>query len=604
MFFSQIKDFLETKVFFVFTLFFCLAFLTLSYFTAWAETELYSVHMSKYLFTPFQHEFLFSLKPLFYLLLKISFLLSDIFNLTPMAFSRFLFALNGLVLLMFMYLYIKKKTNKYNAILAVLLIASSYIFLDRGFRVRSDHLCSSLSFFILWLNGHWQSDKKQYVFSALLLSLLFISLKGVYWIVLSLLLLGHDSKKLFSWTSQTTKTVLAFALIWITISFFLKDPFFIQSFSESIKYYIITLKLSYGFILNEETIKNFYQPFQSIFIKKNHFLILLASSKILFALYYFIKFKKIRIQDSYFVTLIFIALFHPEAKLSFFCALAPFFIIAFFTDSVWLDILYKSYSLIFKTILLAFLFLYSFSYITYFNYKIIAKKNNQIQKKIINHLNSFYKNTASDLKILDPACLIYSRKTSCKYLLYQDNFDQIDFVKKNNFDIILTSTAFDITSLLTQQTSNLQYVSIRNHILYKALIIDLKKDKYLHHNLENSTHENSQIKSSNRFLNGQKILKKLSQTVNAKSLRGVYFYTYIDKWNRSIKIERLKNETKLEHEKSTLPILSPFKFYSKEIWMESLIPVEYERLAIFYIPFPLDLKEQRSLRILLRYDFW
>ena len=61
----------------------------------------------------------------------------------------------------------------------------------------------------------------------------------------------------------------------------------------------------------------------------------------------------------------------------------------------------------------------------------------------------------------------------------------INFVKTNQFDIILTSSPLNITALLTQQASGLQYVSIQNHIMYKSFIIDLKKDRDLLYNSKN-----------------------------------------------------------------------------------------------------------------------
>ena len=147
--FSYIKNNMETKVFFCFSIFFFLAFQSLSYSSLWTETEIYPVHSAQYLFTENMLYFLFALKPIFYSTLYLSSLFSDWLSLLPMTGARFLFALNGLGILTFMYLYIKNKTDKYNAMLAVLLFASTSIFLDRGFRIRSDFLSTSFSLIAL-----------------------------------------------------------------------------------------------------------------------------------------------------------------------------------------------------------------------------------------------------------------------------------------------------------------------------------------------------------------------------------------------------------------------------------------------------------------------
>ena len=145
---SYLKNILETKTFLLFGIVFFLVFQLLSYFSLWVETEIYPVHSSRYLFTEYRSEFLFALKPIFYFFLYLSSLFSNLFSLFPMTGARFLFALNGLLILTLMYFYIQKKTDRYNAILAVLVLASANIFLDRGFRVRSDLLSSVLSLFI------------------------------------------------------------------------------------------------------------------------------------------------------------------------------------------------------------------------------------------------------------------------------------------------------------------------------------------------------------------------------------------------------------------------------------------------------------------------
>ncbi|MBC6415191.1 MAG: hypothetical protein GDA46_02210 [Bdellovibrionales bacterium] len=586
----KIKTFLETKIFFVFTLFFFLIFPVISYFTKWTKTEVFPTHSSKYLFSLFEHEFLFSLKPIFYVLLKISFLLSEILPVTPMTLARFLFALNGLILVSFMYLYLQKKTNKYNAILAVLLITSSYIFLDRGFRIRSDLLCTSVSLFIIYFI-HTQNKKSALVILMALSSLFFITPKGIYWIVLSLLLLQSDLQKLklSLGTNQIKFLVLFLILFWTAISYMLSDPFFIKSITESIKYYVINLKMSYPFIWNEH--KNMSLPiFTSLFIKKNHFIILLIFCKFLFTFYHFVKFKKLKKQDFFFIILLFITFFHPGGKLFFFASLEPFFIIAFFTDPLWLHAVNKRYSKVFKNLLLIFFLGHAFFYITHFTYRIVKKDNNKIQKNILSHLNNFYEKTNPSLNILDPSCLIYSRKTQCKYLLYQ-KFNQKKFLANNSFDIILSSMSLKILTILLTKRNSFEYVNIKNHIFYKGLIIDLKKEKDLYK-------VSSKTTSKSDFLSGHKVLKELFKKTNQDLLEGFYFYIYVDKWNHFLETQREN------FKKSEFPLLLDFKSYSEKEWKQALIPVQHERLAVFYAPFPFDLKEKKSLRVLLKYDMW
>jgi len=589
----QIKDFLETKIFYFFLGFFCIVFLLNSQFAKWTETELYPVHHSKYLFSAFSWEFLFSLKPLFYSLLKIFFLFSEWLSVQPMNLSRCFFALNGLALLGFVYLYLKKKTNRSNAVLAVLVLAGSYIFLNRGFRIRSDLLLSSLSFFILWMNLNWKNDKKQPVLLFLFCTLFFITPKALYWIFLNTLLLENRSRKAL-FKKPSLKLTVALICFLTGISFLFKDPFFIKSLSESGKFYLLSIKSFYTPIFEKDLIE--LLPHLSIinFIDKNDFFIFLTMLKVFSTGWQLMDSKKISRQIFYFLALLGITLLHPEPKLVFFSALSPFFIIAFFTDAVWLKLINKLYSEKFKAFLLGGFFLYTFSYIAYFSYNTFTKRNNLVQKKIVGKLNHFYKNTPAEWSILDPACLIYSRKTTCKYLLYQEGFDSAKYIKEKDFDIILSSQFLPLFHLLTENKSSLQYVSVKNHILYKAFIIkDYQNLKQEELGGFNKTGD-GQAKINKRliFLDGDKVFNTLAKTVGRKRLQGAYFYTYIDSLNRSL----------TEELSSKKPSLLPFKIYNEKEWRKSLIPVKDLRIAIFYLPFPLDLNEETSLRVLLKYD--
>lgn len=593
----QIKDFLETKIFHLFLGFFCIAFLLNSQFAKWTETELYPVHHSKYLFSAFSSEFLFSLKPLFYSLLKIFFLFSEWLSVQPMNLSRCFFALNGLALLGFVYLYLKKKTNRSNAVLAALVLAGSYTFLDRGFRVRSDLLLSSLSFFILWMNLNWKNDKKQAVLLFLFCALFFITPKAFYWIFLNILLLENRSRKAL-FKKPSLKLTAALICFVTGISFLFKDPFFIKSLSESGKFYLLSAKLFYTPIFEKGWIELLPNLSVINFIDKNYFFIFLTALKVFSAGWQLIDSKKISRQIFYFLALLGIALLHPEPKLVFFSALSPFFIIAFFTDAVWLKLINKLYSKIFKAFLLGGFFLYTFSYTAYFSYNTFTKRNNLIQKKMIGKLNHFYKNTPAEWSILDPACLIYSRKTTCKYLLYQEGFDSAKYIKEEDFDIILSSHFLSLFYLLTENKSSLQYVSVKSHLLYKAFIIkekdyqNLKQDELGDFNKKGDG--KTKLNKGFIFLDGDKIFNDLAKTVGRKRLQGAYFYTYIDSLNRSL----------TEELSSKKPSLLPFKIYSEKELRKSLIPVKDLRIAVFYLPFPLDLNEETSLRVLLKYDRW
>lgn len=592
--FSYLKNNLETKAFLFFSIAFFLAFQSLSYFSLWVETEIYPTHSSRYLFTENMLNFLFSLKPIFYLILYLSSFFSDLFSLLPMTGARFLFALNSLLILALMYLYIRKKTNRYNAVLAVLILASANIFLDRGFRIRSDLLSSSVSLIalLITLNIKGRRDYwKFYVLVPLLFSLLLVSPKGIYWIFFTLCLILYDLKNKIPSPWLVVKAVSAVFVTFCFLSFLFKDPFFLKAIEQSTKFYFSNIGMTWQFIFEKGWINNLSDfSHISLFIGRNLFLVFLIFLKIAFVVYsvFIAKKRKWDLSDLYFLLVLIILLFHPQQKMFFVCAVIPFVLISFFTDWQWRQLIDHKYSLQFKTLLLAGAFLYSFSYISYFSYRVYEKKNNNRQKELVGKINAFYENTDPAISILDPICVVYTRKTNCQYILGNSDFPQ-DFkpyLTKHNFDIVLASRYLNLFELVYYIHSSFKYINIKNHIYYKALVFDLKNKESL-------------LKTN--FLSGQKLLQLLLSSLETRvpEQSRKYSYLFLDFHNKPV------GGVADCHKKKENPlILQQGCSYSEEEFKEGLIPNEKGKLALFYLPLPLELSEGLSLRALFRYDLF
>ncbi|MCZ0933485.1 MAG: hypothetical protein OXJ52_10105 [Oligoflexia bacterium] len=149
-------------------------------------------------------------------------------------------------------------------------------------------------------------------------------------------------------------------------------------------------------------------------------------------------------------------------------------------------------------------------------------------------------------------------------------------------------------------------MNIKNHIYYKAFVIDTSHKAYFDstkkdaQNLSRQTFSKNQIESLSqrqKVLSGKKILEdfeKSAQTKADKQQRR-YFYLYIDELNSPVNpIKNCPNKTS--------PFLQEGCYYNANQLAESFIPLKNKRIALFYIPFPFHLKSEKSLRILLRYD--
>ena len=463
-------NFLRTAFFGLFGLFFTAAFFYLSALSPWTETEIFPLHTSRFLFSENSHGFLFSLKPLFYFALWLCSLFSQSFSLFPMTAGRLLFALNGLLILALVYLCIKKKSDQWNALLGLLILASSCVFLERGFRIRSDLLLASLGL-LAWLTALNTKQKapapsreakyppissQRWDRLLALLGLLpLLSPKGLYWLFFMPCFVRHELRgRAAPSRSFVVKRLLVFLSGCALLSFAFGDPFFIKAWSEAWLFYITSLKEALQAITEWGGNKSLPQESHLfLFMEENPFLLLLLAGKMFFVTERAFSSKKEKREwsDAGFLILLGILLFHPQKKMFFLCALAPFVVVSFFTDPKWILLGKKHYSRFFKTGLLAGAFLFGGFFVSSFALKLYRGKNTFLQKEMMGGLNAFYKNSPSEWRIFDPDCLLYQRKTDCKYLWdksgerFSREFES--YFKRLRFDVVFANRALDVFRL-------------------------------------------------------------------------------------------------------------------------------------------------------------
>ena len=289
--------------------------------------------------------------------------------------------------------------------------------------------------------------------------------------------------------------------------------------------------------------------------------------------------------------------------------------------------------------------------------KSIQKKIIFCKKELIGKLNSFYKDTDPLIYIFDPACLVYTRKTNCKYILDNIQWTKTfkSYLTKHNFDLVLASRLLGLFELVHYKQSFFQYINISNHIYYKALIVDLKnkkdfletkdlnlaavpanikiwnpKDKpqqlnknhpYIDINFNQENKESLDLKNQSTkkkplkveitgqdkisigkdFLSGKKLLQHLLLSLETKTPEESrkYSYFFLDSHNKPIK--KVMNCYK---KREQILILQQGCPYSKKEFKTGVILIEKEKIALFYLPFPTNLSEKLSLRALFRFDLF
>ncbi len=580
-----------SRNFFLFSVLFFIFFLWIGLISYWSHSEIYPAHSAKNLFSPDRLNYLFSLKLGYNFLLYISYKISEIFSLYPMDIARVLFSINGFSLLMLMTLFIQRKSNNYNAILAALIFMGSFIFLERGYRVRSDILVSTLNLCSLFLANYWLHSKnyrRLLVVFFLFFGVLIVSPKSIYWVIFSSSLLFYELKKYkFSRLIYLKYIGIVFAFFLI-LSFLFQDPLFLKALKASMSYYLLNIRDSLLFLQNKG-ILNLFSKFSyiSLFIQKNLFLFFLILLKIGFLIYSLLlkRERKWSSVDTSFILLVLVFLLHPQQKPFFVCALMPYFLIFFFIDTTWLE-LQSKYSQKFKLFLLLGAYIYVSLFATYNGYRFLKYNNNFLQKKTMKKLNAFFKHRPS-VKVYDPNALLYNSESYNWYIESKSSKERVfnEYLRKYKVDVILSSVYMDSLQVFKWEDKSFKFTTIGHHIYYKSLIVDLQNKKKFY--------------GGDLFLN----LEKEEEDFLNKSTQK-YWYIFLNAHKSPISsvvdIKSCKKDKGVKNLQSGC-------LYTKEELLKGWIVPKDERAAfvgVFYIEPLKDLKSEVFLRQLYRYDFY
>lgn len=583
---SRFLSFLETKSLPIFFILFTIALCILSLLTHWTFSETHPVHTASKLFGEYSRDFLFSLKPLYNLILFLSFKVSNLFSLFPMTVARLLFSLNGLLIAFLTWFILRKKVDSFSAALALLILISSPLFLERGFRVRSDLLATTLSLTSLAIAF---LSKKQTNYALLLLSAtLLITPKSIYWLIIVGLLLWNELPRL-----RLKKNILPvfsiLSAVFLITGFVLKDPFFLMAINESASFYWSSLKDTWSFKVFPQA-PWLHLPFFhiSISIMKNPLLFCLPLLKGIFIFYRFfvLKQKKWNVTDVSFFCLCLTLVFHPYQKPFFICALQPFFILSFFMDPLWKKLSNHLFSTNFRVFLLSALYLFAVLMMGLNLSLIIKKNNNFLQKMAITKLNDF-SSSIPNIKIYDPQALIFKGSVYQWYnKLYKEDKKGIkEKIVSHNIDIIYSlpySETFDFQHWVL---GGVGWLDIGNHLYYRSW--------------------QKELTESFKSLAGKKLIALLKADGfldKKENIQKTYWYVFLNQE----KIPFPKNKIcPLETEKK--PVLLPYCLYTEEEFLKGTLknkPTGAKEIAVMYLPPIKDFPEEAFLNTLLRYDIF
>lgn len=581
------KDF-TTKFFFIFSFLFSLGFLATAILGYWTHSEIYAAHSAQYFFSTERIDYLLSLKPLFYFILFVGDFIASIFSLYPMTVARVLFAINGLCLLALTTLFIKNKTDKTNAILAALVLMTSFLFLERGYRVRSDLLVSSLCLASLFLANTLVDKNSKKIIGIILvfLSMALVTPKSIYWFLFGSAFLVHELKnKQISWRILL-KLILVFSMGSLGISFFLKDPFFLTAIKESSEFYSRESLSSIWFAKKSIFTRLEVLSYKNLILKKEPIIVFLAALKSLFIGYriFISRDRKWDFLDTGFCLLVLVVLIHPKPKPFFITSLMPFFVMSFFTDEVWLKI--KSlYSQFFMSVMLVGFLSYAIVLSSHSFYTSFKGYNNYSQKIHIEELYKFVDKNPS-IKIYDPGFILYRTKNYHWYAPQGYHSGKIfkGYFNKYNLDIIFNTYGLNQNNLLDWEDNGIKYIHGGHSIYYRSLVIDItQKQKIL----------------------GKEALEQLNQRFKTHVPKSYhkYWFLFLDKNKKPIN-DQLIAKYCLSPPSSSLQQLKAACIYSEQEFLKGFIFVKNtaQFVAVFYIEPIQNLDPNLRLKNLYRYD--
>lgn len=592
---------------------FATPFCLLSLLTHWTVSELYPSSTARYLFSDRSGDFLFSLKPFFNLLLFLSFQVSDWFSLFPLTAARFLFFLNGLLIAFLTWLILRKKADSFSAILALLLLISSPIFLERGFRVRSDLLSTTLSLlalavalffqktaftndgFHLWI-APFKNFSSRFLKSIsipflVLSGVFFVTPKGLYWFVITGLLLCDKWRPPLDWKNKILPTTSLVLTVFLAAGFVFGDPLFLMAIQKSAFFYWKSFQEAW--LVSDSVLRIPESPFSHIFIfisKNPHlFFIALLKGAFIFRRIFILKQRSRNFSDISFVFLFLIFLFHPFQKPFFISALQPFFLLAFFSDPLWQKTLKRLASTDFRGFLIGLLMIFSFLMVGLHLSLTLKMNNNSLQKTALKNLNDFSLNLPH-IRIYDPLGLLF--KGSAEHWYHKSYEADTVLVKQkiisHNIDVIYSAPWQDTIDFKYWQKGHLGWLDIGQHIYYRSW------QKKLTANL--------------RKMTGKTLLKQFQKDLGLESQsteQKTYWYVFLDSQKNPLPAHK---ECLLEKGKSAKKALSPWCPYTEAGFRSRRIrhtpPQNAKEIAIMYLPRPKNFPKEAFLNSLFRYDIF
>lgn len=575
---------------------FAVSFIALSLLGYWTHSEIYAAHISQNFFLK-PENYLYSLKPIFYLLLFVSFSISEWLSLYPMTIARLLFAINGLLLLLFVFLFIKNKTDKKNALLASLVLMSSLLFLERGYRVRSDLLLSSLSIASLFLASTLSFSKgktlKLIAILILLLSLPLISFKSIYWLFFVSCFLLYEFKTqntlfkdLFNYKNNFLKYIIAVIATYLALLigasiFFLNDPFFLKAIQNAWNFYL-SHKHSHFLLttfIYKDTLRSEYV---NLLFKKDILIVLLFFLKIFLVVFsiFIYRLRKWNSSDTAFLLIICILFIHPLPKPFFIASIIPFIIISFFTDPLYLKLKSK-YKPAFISQTIGIFLVYAcivcvVSFSTSFK-----KGGNFKQKEMFKKIDLFITDLPS-VQVYDTLFLLYNRDIHHWHYesIYRSPKVFSQHLDANNIDLIFDSYNMNSFELSQWEKNNIKYIHGGHGFYYRSLLIDIKNKKRLSSSvvLQKLKKEiQSYVSYSHQrywivFLDQDKRVlnpsKNLGHCVVSQSLQEACAYTQNDFLNAPILIQNKQARF------IAVSYIAPIKTVDKDWYLKSLYSYE------------------------------
>lgn len=435
----------------------------------WADSELWAVSATKYLFSG-EKFYYFGTKPAFHFLLWVNQIVARALHVFPIDLARFGMILNTIGILIACYLILKRLSDRRHAFVGLAILMSLSFFVKRSGHVRSDTISTHIILWTLVLDLYFPKRYLRLAIVPLLCLALLVTPKAIFLVLASAPFFMEDIKRhrrSALWLAGGAGGLVALCLAIPGTRHWLMDPllFFIRSFSShevGYSYFGLT-RFEFVFRLLRENVL-FFAAFVGLNIR--------SIKQIPDAFV-----RKLRVMTG---LLILLVIFYPDRLPFFLTSLLPFFVLEVWSLPIVIEMFRPATDRvrIYRYAVIGICFLLTLNLFL----KTVRSHSSQQQRAMVTWLQNRL-DQLPPVEVYDPSGILPFQRADNWFLgpgqLKKNRF-VMGFIKQNKPEVILYSAKLKFLEPDISHYLHAHYTWDRAGIFVRSIEIKPDKKGYMH----------------------------------------------------------------------------------------------------------------------------